>query len=142
MFKGNLFKSPTVISSSRHTIHRFKGNLLVYAVKLSAIALSELKINLSFELMSIMSTETASCQHICMQDISFVLLTWRNSSSTEMWFEFSPHESGFLQHGAYVETSLLNKDFQGGYVKPPQKKQVDIVQLQGFCYHTLTQDRC
>ena len=149
MFKGNLFKSPTVISSSRHTIHRFKGNLLVYAVKLSAIALSELKINLSFELMSIMSTETASCQHICMQDIitgyslcSFVLLTWRNSSSTEMWFEFSPHESGFLQHGAYVDTSLLNKNFNRGHVKPSNKKQVDMVQLQGFCYHTLTQDRC
>ena len=67
----------------------------------------------------------------------------QNSSSvTEMWFEFSPHESGFLEHGAYVDTSLLNKNFDGGHVKPPQKKPVDMVQLQGFCYHTLTQDRC
>ncbi|XP_042559344.1 cytosolic phospholipase A2 gamma-like [Clupea harengus] len=51
----------------------------------------------------------------------------------EMWFEFSPHESGFLQHGAYVDTSLLNKNFDGGHVKPLLKKPVDMVQLQGMC---------
>ncbi|XP_031417612.2 cytosolic phospholipase A2 zeta-like [Clupea harengus] len=51
----------------------------------------------------------------------------------EMWFEFSPHESGFLQHGAYVDTSLLNNNFDGGHVKPSHKKPVNMVQLQGMC---------
>ncbi|XP_076136668.1 cytosolic phospholipase A2 gamma-like [Alosa pseudoharengus] len=52
----------------------------------------------------------------------------------EMWFEFSPHEVGFLEPGAYVETSLLKRDFEGGTMKPVQpvqRKPMDMVQLQG-----------
>ncbi|XP_076146115.1 cytosolic phospholipase A2 gamma-like [Alosa pseudoharengus] len=54
----------------------------------------------------------------------------------EMWFEFSPHEVGFLEPGAYVETSLLKKDFEGGTMKPVQpvqRKPMDMVELQGMC---------
>ncbi|XP_076146310.1 cytosolic phospholipase A2 gamma-like [Alosa pseudoharengus] len=54
----------------------------------------------------------------------------------EMWFEFSPHEVGFLEPGAYVKTSLLKRDFEGGKVKPHQpwqRKPMDMVQLQGIC---------
>ncbi|KAG5278671.1 hypothetical protein AALO_G00101510 [Alosa alosa] len=54
----------------------------------------------------------------------------------EMWFEFSPHEVGFLEPGAYVKTSLLKRDFEGGIMQPGQpvqRKPMDMVQLQGIC---------
>ncbi|XP_062390951.1 cytosolic phospholipase A2 delta-like [Sardina pilchardus] len=54
----------------------------------------------------------------------------------EIWFEFSPHEVGFLEPGTYVDTSQLKKDFERGIVKPVQpvqRKPIDMVQLQGIC---------
>ncbi|XP_076136680.1 cytosolic phospholipase A2 gamma-like [Alosa pseudoharengus] len=51
----------------------------------------------------------------------------------ELWFELSPHEAGFTKPGAFVKTSLLKQDFEGGRVKySPKKKPMDMVQLQGI----------
>ncbi|XP_062400275.1 cytosolic phospholipase A2 zeta-like isoform X2 [Sardina pilchardus] len=51
----------------------------------------------------------------------------------ELWFEFSPHEAGFTEHGAFVKTSLLKQEFEGGRVKySPNRKPMDMVQLQGI----------
>ncbi|XP_073350157.1 cytosolic phospholipase A2 gamma-like [Pagrus major] len=46
------------------------------------------------------------------------------------WFEVSPHEAGFPELGAFVETSLLGSRFQGGELLA-QKPKMDMVQLQG-----------
>ncbi|KAG5278672.1 hypothetical protein AALO_G00101520 [Alosa alosa] len=52
----------------------------------------------------------------------------------ELWFELSPHEAGFTEPGAFVKTSLLKQDFEGGRVKYSLKrKPMDMVQLQGIC---------
>ncbi|XP_073350156.1 cytosolic phospholipase A2 gamma-like [Pagrus major] len=45
------------------------------------------------------------------------------------WFEVSPHEAGFPELGAFVETSLLGSRFQGGELLE-QKPEMDMVQLQ------------
>ncbi|XP_076146361.1 cytosolic phospholipase A2 gamma-like [Alosa pseudoharengus] len=51
----------------------------------------------------------------------------------ELWFELSPHEAGFTEPGAFVKTSLLKQDFEGGRVKySPKRKPMDMVQLQGI----------
>ncbi|XP_062390861.1 cytosolic phospholipase A2 gamma-like [Sardina pilchardus] len=48
----------------------------------------------------------------------------------DMWFEFSPHEVGFLEPGAYVKTSLLKEDFEEGIMKPGHDVPEDMIQKE------------
>ncbi|KAL2086774.1 hypothetical protein ACEWY4_017833 [Coilia grayii] len=54
-----------------------------------------------------------------------------DNEKEELWFELSPHEVGFTHPGAFVKTSLLRQDFDGGQVNQQNRMPVDMVQLQG-----------
>ncbi|KAL2086797.1 hypothetical protein ACEWY4_017856 [Coilia grayii] len=56
-----------------------------------------------------------------------------DNEKEELWFELSPHEAGFTHPGAFVKTSLLKQDFDGGHVKQQNRMPMDMVQLQGIC---------
>ncbi|KAL2086795.1 hypothetical protein ACEWY4_017854 [Coilia grayii] len=56
-----------------------------------------------------------------------------DNEKEELWFELSPHEVGFTHPGAFVKTSLLRQDFDGGQVNQQNRMPVDMVQLQGIC---------
>ncbi|KAL2086798.1 hypothetical protein ACEWY4_017857 [Coilia grayii] len=55
-----------------------------------------------------------------------------DNEKEELWFELSPHEAGFTHPGAFVKTSLLKQDFDGGHVKQQNRMPMDMVQLQGL----------
>ncbi|KAL2086787.1 hypothetical protein ACEWY4_017846 [Coilia grayii] len=55
-----------------------------------------------------------------------------DNEKEELWFELSPHEVGFTHPGAFVKTSLLRQDFDGGQVNQQNRMPVDMVQLQGL----------
>ncbi|XP_038831810.1 cytosolic phospholipase A2 gamma-like [Salvelinus namaycush] len=48
----------------------------------------------------------------------------------EVWFEMTPHESGFSGLGAFVPTSCLGSKFEGGTLKE-KRNEMDMVLLQG-----------
>uniref|UniRef100_A0A673WXM7 PLA2c domain-containing protein n=1 Tax=Salmo trutta TaxID=8032 RepID=A0A673WXM7_SALTR len=50
--------------------------------------------------------------------------------SVGVWFEMTPHESGFSGLGAFVPTSCLGSQFEGGIVRE-KRKEMDMVLLQG-----------
>ncbi|XP_055756924.1 cytosolic phospholipase A2 gamma-like isoform X3 [Salvelinus fontinalis] len=50
----------------------------------------------------------------------------------EVWFEMTPHESGFSGLGAFVPTSCLGSKFEGGTLKE-KRNEMDMVLLQGIC---------
>uniref|UniRef100_A0A673WXS5 PLA2c domain-containing protein n=1 Tax=Salmo trutta TaxID=8032 RepID=A0A673WXS5_SALTR len=55
--------------------------------------------------------------------------------SVGVWFEMTPHESGFSGLGAFVPTSCLGSQFEGGIVRE-KRKEMDMVLLQGGeCKH-------
>uniref|UniRef100_A0AAZ3R590 PLA2c domain-containing protein n=1 Tax=Oncorhynchus tshawytscha TaxID=74940 RepID=A0AAZ3R590_ONCTS len=49
-----------------------------------------------------------------------------------VWFEMTPHESGFSGLGAFVPTSCLGSQFDGGTLRE-KRKEMDMVLLQGIC---------
>nr|XP_029504738.1 cytosolic phospholipase A2 gamma-like [Oncorhynchus nerka] len=49
-----------------------------------------------------------------------------------VWFEMTPHESGFSGLGAFVPTSCLRSRFEGGTLIE-KRKEMDMVLLQGIC---------
>ncbi|XP_071022859.1 cytosolic phospholipase A2 gamma-like [Oncorhynchus clarkii lewisi] len=49
-----------------------------------------------------------------------------------VWFEMTPHESGFSGLGAFVSTSCLGSQFEGGALRE-KRKEMDMVLLQGIC---------
>ncbi|XP_042184195.1 cytosolic phospholipase A2 zeta [Oncorhynchus tshawytscha] len=49
-----------------------------------------------------------------------------------VWFEMTPHESGFSGLGAFVSTSCLGSQFEGGALTE-KRKEMDMVLLQGIC---------
>uniref|UniRef100_A0A8C7K3V3 Cytosolic phospholipase A2 zeta n=1 Tax=Oncorhynchus kisutch TaxID=8019 RepID=A0A8C7K3V3_ONCKI len=49
-----------------------------------------------------------------------------------VWFEMTPHESGFSGLGAFVSTSFLGSQFEGGTLTE-KRKEMDMVLLQGIC---------
>ncbi|XP_064870317.1 cytosolic phospholipase A2 gamma-like, partial [Oncorhynchus nerka] len=49
-----------------------------------------------------------------------------------VWFEMTPHESGFSGLGAFVSTSCLGSQFEGGNLRE-KRKEMDMVLLQGIC---------
>ncbi|XP_014011709.1 cytosolic phospholipase A2 gamma [Salmo salar] len=49
-----------------------------------------------------------------------------------VWFEMTPHESGFSGLGAFVPTSCLGSQFEGGTLRE-KRKEMDMVLLQGIC---------
>uniref|UniRef100_A0A8C7K3F1 Cytosolic phospholipase A2 zeta n=1 Tax=Oncorhynchus kisutch TaxID=8019 RepID=A0A8C7K3F1_ONCKI len=50
--------------------------------------------------------------------------------SVGVWFEMTPHESGFSGLGAFVSTSFLGSQFEGGTLTE-KRKEMDMVLLQG-----------
>uniref|UniRef100_A0A8C7PR45 PLA2c domain-containing protein n=1 Tax=Oncorhynchus mykiss TaxID=8022 RepID=A0A8C7PR45_ONCMY len=50
--------------------------------------------------------------------------------SVGVWFEMTPHESGFSGLGAFVSTSCLGSQFEGGAMRE-KRKEMDMVLLQG-----------
>uniref|UniRef100_A0A8C8ENH5 PLA2c domain-containing protein n=1 Tax=Oncorhynchus tshawytscha TaxID=74940 RepID=A0A8C8ENH5_ONCTS len=52
--------------------------------------------------------------------------------SVGVWFEMTPHESGFSGLGAFVPTSCLGSQFDGGTLRE-KRKEMDMVLLQGIC---------
>ncbi|KAM9400694.1 cytosolic phospholipase A2 gamma-like [Salvelinus alpinus] len=50
----------------------------------------------------------------------------------EVWFEMTPHESGFSGLGAFIPTSCLRSQFEGGTLRE-KRKEIDMVLLQGIC---------
>ncbi|NXJ84381.1 PA24C phospholipase, partial [Trogon melanurus] len=47
-----------------------------------------------------------------------------------IWFEFTPHESGYTALGAFVSTKYLGSEFQEGKLKKRGKKK-SISYMQG-----------
>ncbi|XP_036373182.1 cytosolic phospholipase A2 gamma-like [Megalops cyprinoides] len=48
------------------------------------------------------------------------------------WFEFTPHEAGYSDLGAFVPTALLRSRFWGGQVEK-EVGEMDMLRLQGVC---------
>ncbi|KAG7458722.1 hypothetical protein MATL_G00223620 [Megalops atlanticus] len=48
------------------------------------------------------------------------------------WFEFTPHEAGYSDLGAFVPTALLRSRFWGGHVEK-EVGEMDMLRLQGVC---------
>ncbi|XP_055757067.1 cytosolic phospholipase A2 zeta-like [Salvelinus fontinalis] len=48
-----------------------------------------------------------------------------------VWFEMTPHESGFSGLGAFIPTSCLRSQFEGGTLRE-KRKEIDMVLLQGY----------
>ncbi|XP_063051965.1 cytosolic phospholipase A2 gamma-like [Engraulis encrasicolus] len=52
----------------------------------------------------------------------------------DLWFELSPDQAGFTCPGAFIKTSLLKQHFDAGHVTlQPERKPMDMVELQGIC---------
>uniref|UniRef100_A0A673WZF2 Cytosolic phospholipase A2 zeta-like n=1 Tax=Salmo trutta TaxID=8032 RepID=A0A673WZF2_SALTR len=49
-----------------------------------------------------------------------------------VWFEMTPHESGFSGLGAFVPTSCFRSQFEDG-IMTEKRKEMDMVLLQGVC---------
>uniref|UniRef100_A0A673WY78 Cytosolic phospholipase A2 zeta-like n=1 Tax=Salmo trutta TaxID=8032 RepID=A0A673WY78_SALTR len=49
-----------------------------------------------------------------------------------VWFEMTPHESGFSGLGAFVPTSCFRSQFEDG-IMTEKRKEMDMVLLQGIC---------
>uniref|UniRef100_A0A4W5L2T0 PLA2c domain-containing protein n=1 Tax=Hucho hucho TaxID=62062 RepID=A0A4W5L2T0_9TELE len=56
----------------------------------------------------------------------------RQDDTKGVWFEMTPHESGFSGLGAFVPTSCLGSKFEGGTLRE-KRKEMDMVLLQGIC---------
>ncbi|KAK6291953.1 hypothetical protein J4Q44_G00377380 [Coregonus suidteri] len=56
----------------------------------------------------------------------------RQGYTKGVWFEMTPHESGFSGLGAFVPTSCLGSQFEGGTLRE-KRKEMDMVLLQGIC---------
>uniref|UniRef100_A0A8K9WXZ7 PLA2c domain-containing protein n=1 Tax=Oncorhynchus mykiss TaxID=8022 RepID=A0A8K9WXZ7_ONCMY len=80
------------------------------------------------------------CLHVCL--CLSVCLYVSFSASVEqfsptvltvgVWFEMTPHESGFSGLGAFVPTSCLRSRFKGRTLIE-KRKEMDMVLLQGIC---------
>uniref|UniRef100_A0A4W5R4Q5 PLA2c domain-containing protein n=1 Tax=Hucho hucho TaxID=62062 RepID=A0A4W5R4Q5_9TELE len=49
-----------------------------------------------------------------------------------VWFEMTPHESGFSGLGAFVPSSCLGSQFEGGTLRE-KREEMDMVLVQGIC---------
>ncbi|XP_029609956.1 cytosolic phospholipase A2 gamma-like [Salmo trutta] len=56
----------------------------------------------------------------------------RQGDTKGVWFEMTPYESGFSGLGAFVPTSCLGSQFEGGTLRE-KRKEMDMVLLQGIC---------
>ncbi|XP_035609239.1 cytosolic phospholipase A2 zeta-like [Oncorhynchus keta] len=57
---------------------------------------------------------------------------YRQDDTKAVWFEMTPHESGFSGLGAFVPTSCLGSRFKGGTLIE-KSMEMDMVLLQGIC---------
>ncbi|XP_064787515.1 cytosolic phospholipase A2 zeta-like [Oncorhynchus masou masou] len=57
---------------------------------------------------------------------------YRQDDTKAVWFEMTPHESGFSGLGAFVPTSCLRSQFKGGTLIE-KSMEMDMVLLQGIC---------
>ncbi|XP_055757066.1 cytosolic phospholipase A2 gamma-like [Salvelinus fontinalis] len=106
------------------------------------------KLNQDFNLTDFWGAFTASCfmkeMHTrCLsEDAHFIkpypiysaieLDCGRQDDTKGVWFEMTPHESGFSGLGAFVPTSCLGSKFEGGTLRE-KRKEMDMVLLQGIC---------
>ncbi|XP_062840850.1 NACHT, LRR and PYD domains-containing protein 3-like [Trichomycterus rosablanca] len=58
--------------------------------------------------------------------------------NTDVWFEITPHESGYSLSGAFVNSSCLGCKFKNGTLIKKQS-QMDMLYLQGLCGSALAE---
>uniref|UniRef100_A0A4W5L3G8 PLA2c domain-containing protein n=1 Tax=Hucho hucho TaxID=62062 RepID=A0A4W5L3G8_9TELE len=133
---SSLYSDPALSLSERcdEMIKKLKGSTVDLSKAVEWLKLRKEQ-NQDFNLTDFWGAFTASyfIKEVSLWLYSHIIKPYPIYSAIELdwvWFEMTPHESGFSGLGAFVPTSCLGSKFEGGTLRE-KRKEMDMVLLQG-----------